>query len=710
MLINRSLIEDSAKRLNFSPSKLDQALGDGPLELTPTQRTKRFRQVIEENDSAENASLALERIVGGNDLMGINYLSRGMAASRPVCRIQLKDGNSRLLGYATGFLIGPGVLITNHHVFGVASDAVNSVLDFDYEQDLGGKDRPMVQFGLEPNRFFYANQKLDFAVCAVRPRSVDGARELKDYGWLFLDGEPGKADLGEYLTIIQHPAGQKKQICVRENKLLKFETDTLWYMTDTLGGSSGSPAFNRFWQVVALHHSGVPKTNSKGQWLTRDGRVWSQGMDESLVDWIANEGIRVSSIVKDLKARFATNAVVKAALEAGPFPVVESAGIGGTQGVPSRTDVWVEQDGNQARLVVPVRIPIDLVQTSLGAFVSGPRGSEEPVPVGGDGAGSLVEAVKIDQSTLGSRPGYRANFLGSGKLSVPLPGIPASLKAKVAMLKGKPGEMELKYFNYSVVMNKERKLAFFAAVNIDGGLQQAVGKREGDSWLRDPRIEASAQVGEEYYGKQSKFEADRTKNPFDRGHLVRRLDATWGATVAEAKRNGDDSFHFTNCSPQFFKFNQGAKLWLGLEEFVLRQAVDGQSKLSVFNGPIFDGPLAPAGKLPKPAGKKSADPKFGGLPIPKFFWKVMIAAKGGKLAASAYLLSQQDHVLGIDRVKEADLLEVLSAAEARVFQISIADLAKMSGLNFGSLAAADTMVKAASGPREIVVVEEIDLI
>jgi endonuclease G, mitochondrial len=710
MLIDRSLIEDSAKRMNFSPSKLDQALGDGPLELNPQQRTKRFQQVIEGSGSAENASLALERIVGGNDLMGINYLSRGMAASRPVCRIQLKDGNSRLRGYATGFLIGPGVLITNHHVFGVAAEALNSVLDFDYEQDLGGKDRPMVQFGLEPNRFFYANQKLDFAVCAVRPRSVDGARELKDYGWLFLDGEPGKADLGEYLTIIQHPAGQKKQICVRENKLLKFETDTLWYMTDTLGGSSGSPAFNRFWQVVALHHSGVPKTNSKGQWLTRDGRVWSQGMDESLVDWIANEGIRVSSIVKDLKVRFGTNAVVKSALEAGPFVAVESMGVGGTHSAPTRSDVWVEQDGNQARLVVPVRIPIDLVQTSLGAFVSAPRVSEDPVPVVADGDGSVVEAVKIDQSTLGSRPGYRANFLGSGKLLVPLPVIPASLKPKVAMLKGKPGEMELKYYNYSVVMNKERKLAFFAAVNIDGGLQQSVGKREGDSWLRDPRIEASAQVGEEYYGKQSKFEADRTKNPFDRGHLVRRLDATWGATVEEAKRNGDDSFHFTNCSPQFFKFNQGAKLWLGLEDFVLRQAVDGQSKLSVFNGPIFDGPLAPAGKLPKPAGKKVADPKFGGLPIPKFFWKVMIAAKGGKLAASAYLLSQQEHVLGIDRVKEADLLEVLSAAEARVFQISIADLAKMSGLNFGSLAAADTMVKAASGPREIAVVEEIDLI
>jgi hypothetical protein len=82
-----------------------------------------------------------------------------------------------------------------------------------------------------------------------------------------------KSDVGEYLTIIQHPSGERKQVVVRENKLLKFDGDVLWYATDTVGGSSGSPVFNRFWQVVALHHRGVPKKDSKGRWLRRDGRV-----------------------------------------------------------------------------------------------------------------------------------------------------------------------------------------------------------------------------------------------------------------------------------------------------------------------------------------------------------------------------------------------------------------------------------------------------
>lgn len=734
MFIKRELIEASKARLDFKPEKLSEALGEGHRNLTDAQKEKRFRQVLAETGTPERAVQALERIVGGNDLVSINYLAKGMAASRPICRIQLKDANSQLAGFATGFLIGPGVLMTNHHVFGKAADAVNSVLDFDYEQDLTGRDRPLVQFGLDPARLFFANQQLDFAVVAVRPRSMDGAKDLKAYGWLFLDAQPGKADLGEYLTIIQHPAGERKQVCVRENKLLKFETDTLWYQTDTLGGSSGSPAFNRFWQVVALHHSGVPKTNAQGKWLTKDGRVWDQTIDESQIDWIANEGIRISSVVKNLRAKMGTHPLVKAALEAGPAKLESLSGGADSQSQQpqpqrsSRATMWVEQDGNTASLVLPVRIPVDWVQTSsdsapaplppqpqqpsADATASGSLAGPSAVPFlpSPDGEESLMEAVTINQKTLSSRPGYQPNFLGSGALSVPLPKIPASLKSHVATFIGKPSQSELKYFNYSVVMNKKRKLAFFSAVNIDGSKQQDVGKRQGDKWLRDPRIAAEAQVGDEYYGKQSKFEADRSKNPFDRGHLVRRLDATWGNTVAAAKQHGDDSFHFTNCSPQFFKFNQGGKLWLGLEDFVLAQAFGARRRICVINGPVFDGPEAPVGGLPSASDPSKKDPTFGELPIPKYFWKLMVLASDGKLQASAFLLSQQDQVLGIDRVRESDLLEKLTSAEAKVFQISISDLARFTKLDFGKLAAVDTNEAISStGPRLLESLEDVQI-
>lgn len=172
------------------------------------------------------------------------------------------------------------------------------------------------------------------------------------------------------------------------------------------------------------------------------------------------------------------------------------------------------------------------------------------------------------------------------------------------------------------------------------------------------------------------------------------MDATWGATEQEAKKHGDDTFHFTNCTPQFYGFNEGKKLWLGIEEFVLDQLEAERRKACVLNGSVFDGPLAKEGGLPDPDGPPKADPKFKGAPIPKFFWKLMVMEKNGTLAVSAYVLSQQDQVLDIARIEEAAVFEKLTAAEAKVFQVSVRDLAKLTRLDFGRLAQLDTMETA----------------
>ena len=315
MLIKPSLIAGSEQRFKqakFSPAELNRKLGDGPLKMDPEKRRIRLRQLMAQSDDPQMAQIGLERIIQGNDLDGINYLAKGTLASRSVCRIQLKDARSNLLGYGTGFLIGPNILITNHHVFGKPADAANSIADFDYELDVFGMERTPVRFAFEPKKLFYTNDKLDFSLVAVASRSQAGDQNLADFGWLPLSGEPGKGDPGEYLTIVQHPSGQPKQVCVRENKLLKYVGDFVWYMTDTTPGSSGSPAFNRFWQVLALHHAGVPRKNSRGQTLTKDGKVWDASVDESQIDWIANEGVRVSAIVADIKVAVGSHPLVKA--------------------------------------------------------------------------------------------------------------------------------------------------------------------------------------------------------------------------------------------------------------------------------------------------------------------------------------------------------------------------------------------------------------
>ena len=706
MIIKPSVMASSEQRFkkaDFSPVEMDKRLGDGrPLDMSAVKVQVRRRQLLAQYDGDPiRAQIGLERIINGNDLDSVNYLLKGVRASRAVCRIQLNDANSNLVGYASGFLIGPGVLITNHHVFGAAQDAANSIADFDYELDIDGQERASVHFGFEPAKLFYTNDKLDYSVVAVAPASRNGGRNLSDWGWLPLNGDPGKGDPGEYLTIIQHPGGQTKQICVRENKLLKYFGDFVWYMTDTTSGSSGSPAFNRFWQVIALHHSGVPKKNAKGEILCIDGTVWNQTKDESLIDWIANEGARVSSIVADLNASMGSHPLVKAALESGERAQapIESSVMAPIAAKHERAEMWIEDDGDKASLVVPLRIPIELRRLAA----TSPKASVRPVETGKTDvipAPALdalsVEAVTIDQTTLGSRPGYQPNFLGSGKLSVPLPKIPASLKSQVATLKGKAAQSELKYFNYSVVMNKVRKLAFFSVVNIDASQQLDVGRRMGDAWFVDPRIETEFQIDNDFYGRQSTFEADRTANPFDRGHLVRRLDATWGSSVDEAKEHGNDSFHFTNCSPQFYSFNQGRRLWAGLEDYTRDTLLRNREKGIVMNGPIFDGPDAEGDQLPDPNAPAHTDPKFGGIPIPKYFWKILITKEEGELKILAFIVSQRNLILNIDRIEER-----LTAEDVKVFQVSVADIAKLTQLDFGPLMDADKEEAATVGARRI---------
>ena len=75
----------------------------------------------------------------------------------------------------------------------------------------------------------------------------------------------------------------------------------LHYRTDTSPGSSGSPVFNDQWEIVALHHSGVPKKDAQGRLLTKDGTVWNRSMGEHRIDWIANEGVRISRILKHVQ-------------------------------------------------------------------------------------------------------------------------------------------------------------------------------------------------------------------------------------------------------------------------------------------------------------------------------------------------------------------------------------------------------------------------
>jgi V8-like Glu-specific endopeptidase len=52
-------------------------------------------------------------------------------------------------------------------------------------------------------------------------------------------------------------------------------------MSPTEGGSSGSPAFDSVWQVIALHHAGgthMSKLNGKGGTYPANEGIWIQSI------------------------------------------------------------------------------------------------------------------------------------------------------------------------------------------------------------------------------------------------------------------------------------------------------------------------------------------------------------------------------------------------------------------------------------------------
>ncbi|PTT68410.1 trypsin-like serine peptidase [Arthrobacter sp. HMWF013] len=242
----------------------------------------------------------LERIIGGNNLLGIAFLELGSTVSRSVGRIIVRD-RFQIRGFGTGFMISPRLALTNNHVLPDAPSARFSRLEFNFQNGLSGLPLTTSQFDLEPDTFFRTDAGLDVTIVAVaaqsRPDGTTASVPLAGFGFNRTTKDQGKILLGESINIIQHPEGQEKQLALQQNELIDRFDQFLHYHTDTSPGSSGSPLFNNQWEILGLHHSGVPARNEAGEILTVDGTVWDKTQDELKIQWIANEGIRISSIL-----------------------------------------------------------------------------------------------------------------------------------------------------------------------------------------------------------------------------------------------------------------------------------------------------------------------------------------------------------------------------------------------------------------------------
>lgn len=290
-----------------------------------------------------------------------------------------------------------------------------------------------------------------------------------------------------------------------------------------------------------------------------------------------------------------------------------------------------------------------------------------PKPRRKPAAEAVASAPRVEDYK--GREGYRADFLGAGARRVPLPTMTRKLAQDALKVASQPaGRMKsvLNYEHFSLVMSKRRRLAVYTAVNVDGNELRFI-PRSKDSWAFDPRIPRAAQAGEELYHD----------NDLDRGHLVRRLDPVWGPGQV-AKRANDDTFHYTNSTPQHKDFNQ--KVWNDLEEYVLDNAGAHELKISVFTGPVF----------------RADDRAYRGTLLPRELWKVvvMVREETGELSATAYVLSQANMLTDLEFV----------FGQFRTYQVPIAHVERLTGLRFGRLKDFDP-----KGTREAVAApEQID--
>ena len=604
---------------------------------------------------AKPTATELERLMGNDDLVDEFYLERALLAAQPVCRISIRSSSGHERGTATGFMISPRLLLTNEHVFGSPEEAEPSIAEFNYRYDIAGRPEPSYRFRLRPSEYFFNDESLDFAIVAVEPRATDHDVELKSFGYHRLIVASGKSLVKEWMTIIQHPIGARRQFAIRENQCIDDrDPDVIWYMSDTAQGSSGAPVLNDSFQVVALHHAGVARRDGRSQYLLKNGKTVSslRDVDDSEVDWIANAGVRISRIAACILQKAGENngylAEFKAAMQGGD--VLTNA----FQKVPSREVITMADSlSHSGNRIVSGTLVLELDSAVRSGRLGLPLGAGDSRLIADQTSGE-AEALKepIIDTDYSSRTGFDGKFLG---ISTPLPKV---LNSKL-IAPMKDGRKIIPYEHFSVALHKERRLAIFTAANVDGSpkaRRPEAGKiynrdaltglkaNDLEKWVLDPRVDAQFQIPDRFYTKDN--------GAFDKGHIARREDVCFGMTYAQVQRANGDTYHVTNCSPQRGNFNQSSKggIWGKLENFIGAQADD--ERLCLFAGPVL-------------ADDDKIFPGTERVMLPTRFWKVVCAVKNKKLQVFAFVLEQN--------VKDLPL-EFQVDAEWKAKQVSLKNL------------------------------------
>jgi V8-like Glu-specific endopeptidase len=284
-----------------SPLAAPAGVAEAPSPKPVAERPVQFEPRIEADEEH-----ALERIINSEDnFLDLTLLHGALYCAAAVCRIEHPPAEA----IGTGVLIGPDLLLTNQHVLDSANLLEDARARFDYSIDEAGvaaagrvfKFRKDFYHASPSEEYDYALVKLEeapLAALAPPPEATEATmtalmRAGKHRGYLSL--APRFIKDKDRVNVIQHPDGLPMKVVMTQNYVAGDMTDTrVHYVADTMEGSSGSPVFNRNWEIVALHHSGRP--------FPPDGvagagkRLWKG-------KFRVNEGVPMRAILADFKKR-----------------------------------------------------------------------------------------------------------------------------------------------------------------------------------------------------------------------------------------------------------------------------------------------------------------------------------------------------------------------------------------------------------------------
>jgi len=514
--------------------------------------------------------------------------------------------SSPILPYAgTGFVVGQGLIATNRHVAQIFAQGLGLTIRYragdaaiDFKRQVDAPDGERTAY-LAVRAVEMIHPYWDMALLRV-----DG---LQTDRMLRLSVKSPEELLDHNVVVIGYPARDERSDVALQDRI-----------------------FNRTYNVKRLQ-PGVIRARAKVQSfentvnaLTHDASTLGGNSGSAVIEVDTGEVVALHFAGEYLKANYAVPMYELAR----DSRVASRLNFGGT--LPPTND-WA-----------PAWRSVDATDDSADATI---------VP-------EAEEAVVVDPD-YANRPGYDPNFLET--IEVPLPRVSQAMEQDTARVRSdaqKNGDpFELAYYHYSVYMNKRRRTAWFSAANVDGDHRPNIGKRQGDRWYTDPRIQRSEQIGQEAF-----------ERGIDRGHLTRRQDTAWGDDVASATLANNDTFHFTNCSLQASPFNQGKDRWQGLEQFLLEQhAKKERRRLIVITGPLF--------AANDPIYKN--DRMNYSVRCPLQFWKIcVLIRRDGTPSATGFVLGQED-IQNLPGFEEA--------FDVAATQIRVADLEERTGLDFGGI-------------------------